>query len=305
MTVAVVTTRAELVPARAALAGRVAVVMTMGALHEGHLALVHAAREAADAVLVTVFVNPLQFGAGEDLERYPRRLEADVAMLAGAGVDLVVAPARDEIYHGGQEVRVSAGSLGTVLEGASRPGHFDGVLTVVLKLMNLTQPDIAVYGEKDAQQLALVRRMVDDLDLDVRVIGVPTVRDSDGLALSSRNRYLDPSERGSALALSRALRAGAAVAAAGPAAVLAAARLELAPADDLQLDYLALVGEPGFVPDPDEGPARLLVAARVGGTRLIDNHPLCLGKLCLGTPHLAGTASAGPTTSQELSCCAP
>lgn len=307
MTVLVVTTRAELAPARAALSGRVAVVMTMGALHEGHLALVRAAREAADAVLVTVFVNPLQFAAGEDLERYPRTLDADVALLAAEGVDLVLAPTRDEVYPLRQEVQVSAGRLGAVFEGASRPGHFDGVLTVVLKLMHLTRPDVAVFGEKDAQQLALVRRMVDDLALDVRVLGVPTVRDRDGLALSSRNRYLDPGERSSALALSKALRAGAAAAAGGRQAVLAAASAELARAEHVRLDYLALVGEPGLEPDPEEGPARLLVAARVGTTRLIDNQSLCLGQapLLVSTPCLAGTASAGSTTPLELSCCAP
>ncbi|MFI1205567.1 pantoate--beta-alanine ligase [Streptomyces sp. NPDC020883] len=189
--------------------GARAVVMTMGALHEGHGALVRAARERVGPqgqVVVTVFVNPLQFGAGEDLDRYPRTLDEDVALAGRAGADAVLAPAVDEVYPGGEpQVRISAGPMGTVLEGASRPGHFDGVLTVVAKLLHLTAPDLAFFGEKDAQQLAVIRRMAADLNFPVEIVGVPTIREADGLALSSRNRYLSGPERRTALALSSAL----------------------------------------------------------------------------------------------------
>ncbi|MEU1026737.1 pantoate--beta-alanine ligase [Streptomyces sp. NPDC005904] len=192
--------------------GRRAVVMTMGALHEGHASLIRAARRIAGPdgeVVVTVFVNPLQFGAGEDLDRYPRTLDADLKIAEQAGADTVFAPGVDEVYPGGEpQVRVSAGPMGTVLEGATRPGHFDGMLTVVAKLLHLTRPDVALFGQKDAQQLALIRRMVRDLNFPVEIVGVPTVREDDGLALSSRNRYLSPDERRTALALSQALFAG-------------------------------------------------------------------------------------------------
>lgn len=192
--------------------GRRAVVMTMGALHEGHATLIRTAREIAGPdgeVVATVFVNPLQFGAGEDLDRYPRTLDADLKIAEDAGADAVFAPSVDEVYPGGEpQVRISAGPMGERLEGASRPGHFDGMLTVVAKLLHLTRPDIALYGQKDAQQLALIRRMVRDLNFGVEIVGVPTVREDDGLALSSRNRYLKPQERRTALALSRALFAG-------------------------------------------------------------------------------------------------
>ncbi|MEW2261941.1 pantoate--beta-alanine ligase [Streptomyces sp. NPDC047853] len=192
--------------------GRRAVVMTMGALHEGHATLVRAARDLAGRdgeVVVTVFVNPLQFGAGEDLDRYPRTLDADLEIAGQAGADVVFAPSVDEVYPGGEpEVRVTAGPMGERLEGASRPGHFDGMLTVVAKLLHLTRPDLALYGQKDAQQLALIRRMVRDLNFGVDIVGVPTVREEDGLALSSRNRYLTPQDRRTALALSQALFAG-------------------------------------------------------------------------------------------------
>lgn len=283
----VATTRADL---RAALARsrRRAVVMTMGALHAGHLELVRRAREAVGAegeVVVTDFVNPLQFGPGEDYERYPRDVEGDVALLASAGpdarVDLVFAPDVEEMYPGfGQGgdapiVRVTSGRIGTVLEGASRPGHFDGVLTVVLKLLHLVRPDVAVFGAKDAQQLLAVRRLVADLDLGVEILGVPTVRESDGLARSSRNAYLTPEEREHALALSRALRAGADAADGGAdaVAVLAAARGILDGTPGVDADYLVLV-DPATVEDLAPGavgPGLLLVAARVGTTRLIDN----------------------------------
>ncbi|KUL47221.1 pantoate--beta-alanine ligase, partial [Streptomyces sp. NRRL F-4489] len=189
--------------------GARAVVMTMGALHEGHATLVRAARERVGRdgqVVVTVFVNPLQFGAGEDLDRYPRTLDEDVVLAGRAGADAVFAPSVDEVYPGGEpQVRITAGPMGTVLEGASRPGHFDGVLTVVAKLLHLTGPDLAFFGEKDAQQLAVIRRMAADLNFPVEIVGVPTVREADGLARSSRNRYLSGPERRTALALSAAL----------------------------------------------------------------------------------------------------
>ncbi|APU41005.1 MULTISPECIES: pantoate--beta-alanine ligase [unclassified Streptomyces] len=224
--------------------GRRAVVMTMGALHEGHATLVRTARDLVGAegqVVVTVFVNPLQFGAGEDLDRYPRTLDADLAVAEGAGADAVFAPAVEEVYPGGDpQVRISAGPMGERLEGATRPGHFDGMLTVVAKLLHLTRPDLALYGQKDAQQLALIRRMVTDLNFPVEVVGVPTVREEDGLALSSRNRYLSPADRQTALALSRALFAGRDRLAAQAAL---RARAEAAPASDERATALARLGE--------------------------------------------------------------
>ncbi|UNZ17961.1 pantoate--beta-alanine ligase [Streptomyces sp. 891-h] len=263
-----------------------AVVMTMGALHEGHAALVRAARERVGPegqVVVTVFVNPLQFGAGEDLDRYPRTLEADLEVAGKEGADVVFAPSTAEVYPGGEpQVRISAGPMGAVLEGAFRPGHFDGVLTVVAKLLHLTAPDVAFFGQKDAQQLALVRRMVRDLNFPVEIVAVPTVREADGLALSSRNRYLGDAERTSSLALSRALRAGEEAVPRGPGAVLGAARqvLEAAAGQGLDVDYVALVDPEGFTEITDDvwrGDAVLAVAARVGTTRLIDNVPLHFG----------------------------
>jgi pantoate--beta-alanine ligase len=261
------------------------VVMTMGALHPGHLELVRRARAAARHVVVTIFVNPLQFGPGEDLERYPRDLDGDLRLLTGDGLlgpgDVVFAPGPDVVYPGGEPVvRVSAGRIGEVLEGRTRPGHLDGVLTVVLKLMHLTRPAVALFGEKDAQQLSAVRRLVHDLDVPVDVVGVPTVRDVDGLALSSRNAYLSADERTRALALSRGLADARELAEAGkdPGDVLHAARAVLDGAG-VELDYAALVDAasfedvgPGFV-----GTAVLAVAARVGSTRLIDNVRLELG----------------------------
>ncbi|MDX3850904.1 pantoate--beta-alanine ligase [Streptomyces sp. AK02-01A] len=194
---------------RRASPGRTAVVMTMGALHDGHASLVRAARAHVGPtgfVVVTVFVNPLQFGAGEDLDRYPRTLEADLRVAEKAGADAVFAPSVDEVYPSGvPQVRIAAGPMGERLEGASRPGHFDGMLTVVAKLLHLTRPDAAFFGRKDAQQLALIRRMVRDLNFSCAIVGVPTVREEDGLALSSRNRYLSQPERRTALALSGAL----------------------------------------------------------------------------------------------------
>lgn len=257
--------------------------MTMGALHEGHLELVRAARELADEVVVSIFVNPLQFGPGEDYETYPRTLDADVALLSRVGVEVVFAPERDEMYPGGvPRVSVTSGELGRVLEGVTRPGHFDGVLTVVLKVINLVQPHVAVFGEKDAQQILLVRRMVEDLAVPVHIHGVPIVRDTDGLALSSRNAYLSGDERRAALALSGGLRAGRDAASEGvtPAGVLATARGMLDGAPGVVIDYVALVDpatvEP--VPESHDGPALLLVAARVGATRLIDNMAVSLAQ---------------------------
>ena len=264
-----VTTRAELAAARKAMPGTVAVVMTMGALHDGHRELIRAARAHADRVIVTIFVNPLQFGPGEDFDRYPRTLDADLEICRAERADVVFAPSREEMYPDGvPAVRVEAGPLGDVFEGASRPGHFTGVLTVVCKLFQLTRADVTFFGEKDYQQLALVRRMVHDLDVPVEVRGVPTVREPDGLARSSRNRYLSAGERAAALVLSRALRAGAERTDADGA--LAAARAVLAEAAGVDVDYLALT-DPMLGPAPAAGPARLLVAARVGTTRLIDN----------------------------------
>lgn len=254
-----------------------AVVMTMGALHEGHAALIRAARKEVGPegrVAVTVFVNPLQFGPTEDLDQYPRSLAADVRLAEEHGADVVFAPLPEEVYpNGTPQVKLSAGPMGERFEGATRPGHFDGMLTVVAKLLHITDPDYAFFGEKDAQQLAVVQRMVADLDFDVEVIGVPTIRETDGLALSSRNQYLSETERAQALALSRALFAGRDVAAKGPAAVREAAAQVLAEADGVALDYLALIDPHDFVEAPDDfqGEAVLAVAAKVGSTRLIDN----------------------------------
>ncbi|MFG2210724.1 pantoate--beta-alanine ligase [Streptomyces sp. NPDC048638] len=250
------------------------VVMTMGALHEGHATLIRAARARAGArgqVVVTVFVNPLQFGVGEDLDRYPRTLDADVALAAEAGADVVFAPSADEVYPGGEpQIRIAAGPMGTLLEGASRPGHFDGVLTVVAKLLHLTVPDIAFFGEKDAQQLAVITRMAADLNFPVEIVGVPTVREDDGLARSSRNRYLSRAERGTALALSAAL-----FAARDRLAAEEALRVRAASAGHLVQDRsaaLAALGEDRAAADaravacaaagPPHGPAVARAAAR-------------------------------------------
>jgi len=253
-------------------------VPTMGALHAGHASLMRTARERVDGpVVVSIFVNPLQFAPGEDLDRYPRTLDADLELCAANGVDVAFVPSVEEVYPGGPpQVTVDPGPLATILEGSSRPGHFPGVITVVAKLFGLVRPDVAVFGQKDYQQLALVRRMVSDLCLGLDVVGAETVREDDGLALSSRNRYLDPVQREQAAALSRALRAAQATAGYGADAALTAARGVLDDADGVELDYLALtstdLGEP-----PAEGEGRILVAARVGTTRLIDNLPLSLG----------------------------
>ncbi|WP_317180622.1 pantoate--beta-alanine ligase [Intrasporangium sp.] len=274
-------TRDELRTARAELDdGDVAVVMTMGALHEGHATLIRRARETHAHVVVTIFLNPLQFGPREDLSRYPRTFDADLEICTAAGVDLVFAPTPDVIYPDGDPgVRVSAGPLGDVLEGQSRPGHFDGMLTVVAKLMHLTRCTSAYFGQKDAQQLLLIRRMVRDLDFPVRVVSVPTVREADGLAMSSRNTYLTPSDREVALSLSRALQAGADAAVEGASAIRRAARAVLVREPLALVDYLVLVHPETLedVPEWYHGEALLAVAARVGTTRLIDNVPVLVG----------------------------
>ena len=287
MTPVLARTRLGMTAARKLLGSPIVLVPTMGALHDGHIALLRRAAALSQpngSAVVSVFVNPLQFGAGEDLDRYPRDLDADMAICEREGVALVFAPGDAQVYPREQLITVDPGPMGQVLEGASRPGFFTGVLTVVLKLFQLVGPQAAVFGEKDAQQLALIRRMTEDLCLGVRIASVPTVRDPDGLAVSSRNAYLAAPERATALALSRALRAGRQAGASGPDAVLAAAQPvldEAAKADPpLVLDYLALVEpdtftqvKPGFA-----GDALLLAAARVGKTRLIDNTPLTLGQ---------------------------
>lgn len=252
----------------------------MGALHDGHAALIRrAADTGADAVVVSIFVNPTQFAPGEDLARYPRAFNDDTTVCAAAGAHLVFAPTVEEMYPSGlteEAVTVDPGPDGRRLEGVARPTHFRGVLSVVAKLFGLTRPDIAVFGEKDYQQLTLIRRMVEDLCLDIEVIGVETVREDSGLALSSRNRYLSPAEHDLALSLGRALRAGAAAGARGTEAVHAAAVEVLAGAPEVALDYLELTA-PDLGPAPDVGAARLLVAAKVGNTRLIDNVPVTIG----------------------------
>ncbi|MEU3166166.1 pantoate--beta-alanine ligase [Streptosporangium sp. NPDC006930] len=268
-----------------------ALVPTMGALHEGHRSLIRLARERAAHVAVSIFVNPLQFGPGEDYSRYPRTFDADLEACSAEGVAVVFAPSAEDMYLPDRQVGVSAGEMGSVVEGEFRPGHLDGVLTVVLKLFNLVQPDVAVFGQKDAQQLAMIRRMVADLNLPVSIVGGPTVREPDGLALSSRNRYLSRDDRVAALSLSRALEAGAGQAldrgdgadetraleaGAGrraPAEIRRAALAVLEAEPSLAVDYLVLVDPATFaeVGDDHTGEAILAVAARVGSTRLIDN----------------------------------
>ena len=271
----IVRTQDELAAARGE--GSVALVPTMGALHDGHIQLLKHARPLGDTLLASIFVNPTQFAPGEDFEEYPRTFDADLERCAEAGVDAVFAPTVDTMYPTGLDttVMVDPGPLGSILEGSVRPGHFRGVLTVVAKLFGLVRPDVAVFGEKDYQQLVLIRQMAQALCLGVDVQGCPTVRDPDGLALSSRNAYLSPDERERATALSRALRAGAAAAADGPEAVLTAAH-RVIDAVPIDLDYLTLTNPDLGEPVPGEE-ARLLIAARVGKPRLIDNVGLTLG----------------------------
>ena len=273
------TTQAALAAARALMRGPVVLAPTMGALHDGHAQLLRAARTLAGprgSMIVSIFVNPLQFGPAEDFDRYPRTLDEDLAVCARAGADLVFAPSAAQMYPGGRpEVTVDPGPAGQRFEGEFRPGFFGGVLTVVLKLLHLTRPAVAVFGQKDAQQLTLVRRMVTDLNLDVVIEPVPTVRDDDGLATSSRNRYLSAADRAVALALPRALLAGQGAAARGADAVLAVARDVLRAEPALAVDYVALV-DPGTFGPAGPGPALLIAAARAGVTRLIDNMALVL-----------------------------
>ena len=250
----------------------IALVPTMGALHAGHMALVAEAKLSARRVVVSIFVNPKQFGPNEDLARYPRREMADARMLSEAGVDVLWIPTVDEMYPAGFATNVSVADVSEPLDGAARPGHFDGVATVVAKLFNQVRPDTALFGEKDYQQLAVIRRMAADLDFGVDVRGVPTQRDDDGLALSSRNSYLIAEDRASAVALPRALGiAAAAIERGGDAeAALAAARSQLAAAG-FTIDYVELVDAETLGTPAPTRPRRLLAAARIGGTRLIDN----------------------------------
>jgi pantoate--beta-alanine ligase len=262
---------------------RVGFVPTMGALHEGHASLVRVARDRVGdgVVVVSVFVNPMQFGAGEDLDRYPRTLDADLELCKREGVDVVFAPSVEEVYPDGEpQVQVDPGPVAELLEGRIRPGHFRGVLTVVAKLFGLVRPDLAVFGQKDYQQLVLIRRMVRDLCQPVEIVGAETVREDDGLALSSRNAYLDADERNRAAALSRTLRAAQLAAPEGYDAALDAARAELRATPGVDLDYLEITTpDLADLPDPVPAgtPARILIAARVGTTRLIDNAPLTVG----------------------------
>jgi pantoate--beta-alanine ligase len=255
---------------------RVLLIPTMGALHEGHRELIRHARmtPGSTVIAVSIFVNPLQFGPSEDLSRYPRPLEADLEACREEGVELVFTPQVEDMYPDGagadSGTTIVPGRLADQLEGTVRPGHFAGVLTVVAKLFHIIGPDVAFFGEKDYQQLILVKKMARDLDFPVHVVGVPTVREADGLALSSRNVYLSPEDRVRAATLQRALAAGASVSVRGPQAVLAAARDVLAQEPTIDVEYLEL-RDPDLGPVPAEGPARLLVAARLGTTRLIDN----------------------------------
>lgn len=250
---------------------RLGLVPTMGALHAGHLSLIDIASERADLVAVSVFVNPLQFGPSEDYARYPRTVDTDLEACQQAGVDVVFVPSVTEIYSAGRQVSVSAGPMGSVFEGAARPGHFDGVLTVVLKLFTITGADVGVFGRKDAQQLACIRRMVTDFNVPIEVIGAPIIRDADGMAISSRNRFLSAPERRTALALSGALRAASTEA--SPERALSAAGAVLDAAEGLELDYLALINPYTMVEvgADHRGPATMIVAAHVGPVRLIDN----------------------------------
>lgn len=264
---------------------KVAFVPTMGALHDGHLSLVRKAREYADLVVVSIFVNPLQFGAGEDFDKYPRTLEADAGLLEAAGADLLFTPTVDVVYPDGVAAANSAaaarpalqsGAVGKTFEGAARPGHFDGMLAVVARLFELVNPDFAVFGAKDAQQLFLIKRMAATEFPDLHIIEAPIVRETSGLAMSSRNRYLDPAALEVAGQLSKALQVGKAAAetlGAKPSLAVNAARARLEGVPEAKLDYLALVDPSSFelIDDSFTGRALMLIAAVVGSTRLIDN----------------------------------
>ena len=251
-----------------------ALVPTMGALHAGHIALVEEARRRADRVVATIFVNPLQFGANEDLDRYPRQEEKDAQMLEQAGCDLLWLPQAQDMYPPGFATNISVKGVSNRWEGETRPGHFDGVATVVAKLLCAIRPDIAIFGEKDFQQLAVIRRMTQDLQLGVEILGHPTIRDADGLALSSRNAYLSSDERRTALALPQALNEAAERISSGVPVVeaLAQAKDRLKAAGFSRIDYLALVNAITLEPlEQAGGPMRLIAAAVIGRTRLIDN----------------------------------
>ena len=267
-----VRTVAELRAARAEAAGTVGLVPTMGALHEGHRSLLRRARGECDTVVMSLFVNPAQFAPGEDLAAYPRDEQRDAEIAAAEGVDILFAPPAEEVYPPGFSTTVTVGGVSEGLCGDHRPGHFDGVATVVCKLFNMADPDVAYFGQKDAQQAVVIRRLVRDLDIPVRVEVCPTVREGDGLALSSRNAYLSPEDRERALALNRALRAAEEAVAAGErdaAAVLAAARAHL---DGLEPEYLELRSAEDLSPVTRvNGSTLLAVAAKVGRARLIDN----------------------------------
>ena len=253
---------------------RLAFVPTMGALHEGHRSLIKSARSLGDLVAVSIFVNPLQFGPGEDYARYPRPLDDDLEVCEADGVDVVFVPSVTDLYPPGRQITLDAGALGSVLEGHSRPGHFNGVLTVVLKLFNIIRPHVAIFGEKDAQQLACIHRMVTDLNIPIEFVGAPIVREPDGLALSSRNVFLTATERAVARSISAALEKAATQTSVPAARAAAYEVLDRAAAEPcFELDYATIVNPATFtdVPDDHVGPAIFVVAARVGGTRLIDN----------------------------------
>lgn len=259
---------------------RIGMVPTMGALHDGHLSLVAEAKRRSEVVVASVFVNPKQFGPREDLSRYPRDLEGDAAKLAGAGCDVLFAPAVEEMYPAGFQTEVDVVGVSQGLCGAVRPGHFKGVATVVLKLFSIVRPDVAVFGEKDFQQLTVLRRLARDLSLDVEIVGAPLIREVDGLAMSSRNAYLSPEDRARALALSRGLRAASEMhqrGERGGGALIACVEDELASAG-LSAEYVELRALDDLAPlSRAEGPCLILVAARVGSTRLIDNWILTRG----------------------------
>lgn len=269
---AIVHSQTELDAWRAATPGTVAFIPTMGALHEGHVSLARAARDLSDRVVVSIFVNPLQFGAGEDFERYPRTLESDVSALAGVA-DVVFAPSVDDVYPPGLEVRrFTAGPVGDTFEGAARPGHFDGMLTVVARLFDMVKPDVTIFGQKDAQQVFLVRRLIADHFPNLTFVVAPTIREADGLAMSSRNRYLSPEERIHARALGRAMK----LATVDPETSLGQMRAELESEPGVVVDYVAAVDPTTFAPvttGAELAPSHdvtYIVAAKVGSTRLLD-----------------------------------
>jgi pantoate--beta-alanine ligase len=267
---------------------RIMLVPTMGALHDGHLSLVRAAKKVPGAVVVvSIFVNPLQFGAGEDLDAYPRTLDEDLELLRGEDVEIVFTPTAALMYPEGPRTSVHPGPLGAELEGASRPTHFAGMLTVVLKLLQIVGPDRAFFGEKDYQQLVLIRQMVADLNIDTRIVGVPIVREADGLAMSSRNRYLDAEQREQAGALSAALLAGMYAASGGADAAIDSARAVLDEVPGIDVDYLEVRGT-WLEKDPAPGTGRMLIAGRLGGTRLLDNIAIELGNAAGAQGEYAG-----------------